>query len=141
MRNFGHPYGKRTSEFSGAVGLAEAWANDVENLMMFRLFGNPDKYISDEMENWYSKDNKDAVGKWVPYGLFYDLFDDNGLYGIKESIGTNSVKDNISGISFSSLYFNFGGSFDNLTDYKNRLKAAFPSKSSSIEALFNEYSF
>jgi len=143
MRNFSEPYGKRTSEFSGAVGLAEAWANDVENMMMYRLFGNASTYISDNMENWYSKANKDAVNSWLPNGLFFDLYDSPNQF--KLPIGTYinelSVTDNVSGISYSSLYSNFSGSFDNLTDYKNRLKNSFSSKSSDIEALFNQYSF
>lgn len=143
MRNFNEPYGKRTSEFSGAVGLAEAWANDVENMMMYRLFGNASTYIRDNMENWYSKANKDAVNSWLPNGLFFDLYDINGQYkdNLQRVINETNITDNVSGISYSSLYSNFSGSFDNLTDYKNRLKSSFPAKASDIETLFNQYSF
>jgi len=137
MIGYGEPYGRISSSFSGAVGLAEAWANDVENLMMYRLFGDASVYISSYMENWYVKSNKDAINKWLPNGLFYDLFDSNGLYGVYE----RNITDNVSGISYSTLYSNLGGSTDNLSDYKNRLKNTFSANSSAIEELFNQYGF
>ena len=73
----------------------------------------------------------------VTNGLFYDLFDSNGLYGVYE----RNITDNVSGISYSTLYSNLGGSTDNLSDYKNRLKNTFSANSSAIEELFNQYGF
>lgn len=142
VRNFKEPYGKRTSEFAGAVGLAEAWANDVENLMMYYWFGKQWKYIDFYMENWFYKSYKDSINDWVPYGLFYDLWDNDGTYGVYEDKWRKEpITDNVSGITYSELFSNFGGAEDNLLEYKKRLKSKYPNIATKIETLFNQYGF
>jgi hypothetical protein len=137
-----NPYGYRGSEFSGQVGLAEAWANDVSNYMMNTLFNDPNTYISDNMENWYSKSNKDALEKWTPKGLFFDLFDFSNQFKDKSGFIIESrITDNVSGIPYSSMFLNFSGASDDFTFYKSRLKSSFSAKAADIDELFSQYSF
>ena len=145
INNNGEPYGYKATS-APEVGVAEAWAYDVEYYMMY-LLTNELAYI-DNMENRYISPNyKDSLKLWLPRGLYFDLWDVNGTFkypGTNGKIITDEpqyrIIDEVYGITWNSMYLNLFGTNDFLT-YKNKIRQAYPTKVSMINTLFNCYSY
>lgn len=114
-------YGEKSFSNSGIISLSEAWAEDASNMCAYYI------YKQQKFLNW----NENPTSNWIPYGLYYDLYD----------TGNNEPFDQVSGITFTQIYSLFSSDVQSLTALKIKLKAAFPAQQNAIEILFNHYGF
>ncbi len=114
-------YGEKTFTNSGIISLSEAWAEDASNRCAYYIY-KQQKYLDR---------NENPTPNWIPYGLYYDLYD----------TGNNEPFDQVSGITFTQIYDLFSSDVQSLTALKAKLKIAFPEQQNAIEVLFNHYGF
>jgi len=163
MINTGDPYGYRSTSGTGPivvipgvpsttpggssvspeeVGVAEAWAECIEYYMMYLITGDA-AYINAIENRYYNSASATALGNWVPSGLYFDLWDLNGsTYGtttVYEETKYN-IMDEVSGISWSSMYYNLFGTYD-FSTYKAKLILLYPTQKQQIIDLFDSYSY
>jgi len=144
-----------TNSFNHEVGVAEAWAGCIEKYMMYLITGNASKYINgitsipgipdyEGIENhYYNNSDAGKRRRWVPSGLFFDLWDVNGSkYNgvIVNEEPTKNIIDEVSGISWSVMYINLLGTHD-FNTYKSKMQLLYPAKKTQIDDLFKSYSF
>ncbi|HRG35152.1 MAG: hypothetical protein U0T07_02825 [Chitinophagales bacterium] len=114
-------YGEPTFSNSGIIGLSEAWAEDVSNIGLFYTY-QKQKYINF---------NEHPFEDWIPYGLYYDLYD----------TGNNEIFDNVSAITFPEMYSLLTTDTRSLQALKIKLKNNYPSQQAAIDLLFQHYGF
>ncbi len=79
-------YGWLGEPTSGIIALSEAWAEDASQWCHEWKFGYADENLEDLGPNDLD---------WIPYGIYYDLFDENNA---------DNENDNVSGFSISELH-------------------------------------
>lgn len=114
-------YGEPSFTNSGIIGLSEAWAEDCSKIGLNYIYG----------KQRYLNQAETPATNWIPYGLYYDLYD----------TGTNESFDNVSGITFTQLYSFLQPDNRDLATLKARLKTAYPTQQTAIETLFNHYGY
>ena len=141
MINHGRPYGYRMPAAIASapeVGVAEAWAECIENYMMYLLTG-ADIYLNHIENHYQNPDHASEISDWVPSGLYFDLWDSNGSLPVLEDPSKN-VMDEVDGITWGIMYRNLLG-IHNFNAYKNKLILLYPAKRQTIETLFYSYSY
>lgn len=114
-------YGQASFANSGIISLSEAWAEDLSNICANYTYGYQ-KYL-----DW----DENTSPYWIPYGLYYDLYDS----------GTNEAFDQVSGISFPMVYAQFTVDTNSPALLKAKLKTAYPAQAAAIDTLFAYYGF
>lgn len=105
------PYGDGLHYGFGMAEITEGMAESVEYYMADLQYetmhsnGDPnfDRYMNDAEELTYWSDDVDGVTEFIPYGLFFDLFDENGVNpppAIVTAIEPPFVVDNVGNFSF-----------------------------------------
>ena len=135
------PYGYKNTSAT-EVGVAEAWANSVKYYMMY-LLTNDASYINSIENHYTNPTDASAISDWIPSGLYFDLWDDNGstyngIIVIEDP--KKGIMDEVSGITWGSMYNNLLGT-NNFITYKNKLQQQYPTQRQAIEYLFKSYSF
>jgi hypothetical protein len=110
-----------SSANSGRISLSEAWAEDLSNIGLNYIYGKQ-KYLG------YNENN---TQNWIPYGLYYDLYDS----------GSNESFDNVSGITFPEIYNLFDVNTNTLAALKIKLKNNYPAQQAAIDVLFQYYGY
>lgn len=106
---------------SGIVGLSEAWAEDLSNIGLNYIY-NKQKYLNL---------NEVPEEDWIPYGIYYDLFD----------TGTNESFDFTSNITFPQMYSLLTTDTRSIDILKTKLKANFPAQQVGIDSIFHHYEY
>jgi hypothetical protein len=114
-------YGTPDLANSGIVGLSEAWAEDLSNICAYYTYGKQ-KYLDL---------NEEPMEDWIPYGLYYDLYD----------TGSNESFDITANITFPQIYSQLTTDTKSLDILKTKLKSTYPTQQSGIENLFNHYGY
>lgn len=114
-------YGQPNFTNSGIVGLSESFAEDLSYMCAYSLY-HKQQYINL---------NENPVDDWIPYGLYYDLYDNS----------TNEPFDQVSNISFTQVYNLLDVNTRSLATLKQKLKNNFPAQQAAIEILFRHYGF
>jgi hypothetical protein len=114
-------YGTPDLANSGIVGLSEAWAEDLSNICSYYTYGKQ-KYLDL---------NEEPIEDWIPYGLYYDLYD----------TGSNESFDITANITFPQIYSQLTTDTKSLDILKTKLKSTYPTQQSGIENLFNHYGY
>lgn len=121
-------YGDGNQPQSGLVAMSEAWAEDLSLQCAQWYYGEilyTDVFLDINTTPAYS---------WIPWGIYYDLFDDS-----------NSENwDEVSNIGFNQMYSIFNSEINTPQKFKEALKANFdqvPGIEQKIETIFNHYGF
>lgn len=114
-------YGQPSFTNSGIIGLSESWAEDLSNICAYSLYYKQ-KYIT--LNEYPNTD-------WIPYGLYYDLYDND----------TNETFDQVSGITFPEMYSLLDVNTRSLATLKTKLKNNYPTQQTAIDILFQHYGY
>ncbi len=114
-------YGTPDLTNSGIVGLSEAWAEDLSNICAYYTYGKQ-KYLDL---------NEVPEEDWIPYGIYYDLFD----------TGSNESFDFISNITFPQMYSLLTTDIRSIDMLKTKLKTNFPAQQVGIDSVFHHYEY
>lgn len=121
-------YGDGLEAQSGLVALSEAWAEDLSLQCAKWNYG-------DVLYNETLLDaNTSPSYNWIPWGLYYDLNDD----------ANNENWDEVSNISFNSMYSIFSAEINTPQKFKAKLKLNLNADSdmaNKIDVLFAHYGF
>lgn len=112
-------YGNDSLPGSGIISMSESWAEDLSNIGLNYIYGNS-RYLS-------LNENTDV--NWIPYGLYYDVYDS----------GSNESYDAVSGIGFLQIYNQFTNETRSPEAIRERLKTAYPDQSVELDELFRRY--
>lgn len=112
-------YGGDSLANSGIVSMSEAWAEDLSNIGLNYIYGNPA----------YLTLNENTNVNWIPYGLYYDVYDS----------GSNESFDQVSGIGFLQIYNLFTENTRSPEAMRESLKSAYPAQSQALDELFHRY--
>ena len=121
-------YGDGTQPQSGLVAMSEAWAEDL-SLQCARWYYGELLYTDVFLDI-----NTTPAYSWIPWGIYYDLFDDSN----------SEPWDEVSNIGFKQMYSIFNNEINTPQKYKEALKANFdqvPGIEQKIETIFNHYGF
>ena len=114
-------YGTPDLPNSGIVGVSEAWAEDLSNICAYYTYG----------KQRYLNFNENPVEDWIPYGIYYDLYD----------TGTNESFDFVSNITFPQIYSLLTVDMRSLDMMKTKLKTNFPAQQIGIDSIFHHYKY
>jgi hypothetical protein len=111
-------YGDGTQPLSGLVAMSESWAEDF-SLEALSYFYGSDKYSPElrDANTWRGYN-------WIPVGVYYDLYDDDGG---KEAF------DKVKGYSFRQMYDLFSLETDAPAKFRARLISDYPDISAGQE--------
>lgn len=98
-------YGNGEQVESGLVALSESWAEDL-SMQCLRYFYGSNVYTDEMLDA-----NTNANYSWIPWGLYYDLFD----------VGESESWDAIEDVSFEDMYGLFSPETDSPEILKNNL--------------------
>jgi hypothetical protein len=108
--------------------MSESWAEDLSLQCAHWYYGEllyTDVFLDINTTPAYS---------WIPWGIYYDLFDDSN----------SEPWDEVSNIGFKQMYSIFNNEINTPQKYKEALKANFdqvPGIEQKIETIFNHYGF
>jgi hypothetical protein len=141
-------YGLGTQATAGNLAVTEAWAHYIGYYLTDRVLGNT-FYTNPlgDLENQKPRLTPDISGiGWIPYGLFYDIFDNTPIENIELYNGNRTQKianspDNISGISPAMLYQQLTGEVKSISVLKNKLLIAYPTNTIALNQIFAGYGY
>ncbi len=147
------PYGTATGFYAGYIGLAESWAGYIGHTFTNSKYGNNSPQFN-EQGNGYTLDNPvfglssnlnlledfsplrtNDPFRWIPQGLFYDLFD------IRNETG-NPIIDNVSNYTNQQLFDAIDSDIITMQEYRQRLiQENNNNQSAQVTNLFAQYNY
>lgn len=118
-------YGDVTKPGSGMIQLSEAWAEDLSNICAYQTYG----------DTIYLRYNEKPFTDFIPYGIYYDIYDD-AVDRIR-----NRTLDEVSGLDFTQLYQLLQPNIRNKQQFRDALKLKLPTQTKQIDSLYVGYGF